>query len=53
VHPTDRYLLGMQWKNEIYVDTALPFGLISAQKIFCALSDALDSGGHVLLPALH
>ena len=42
VHPTDRYLLGMQWKNEIYVDTALPFGLRSAPKIFCALSDALE-----------
>ena len=42
VHPTDRYLLGMQWKGETYIDTALPFGLRSAPKIFCALSDALE-----------
>lgn len=42
VHPTDRYLLGMRWKEGTYVDTALPFGLRSAPKIFCALSDALE-----------
>ena len=48
VHPTDRYLLGMQWKNMIYIDTALPFGLRSAPKIFCALSDALE---YILLQA--
>ena len=27
VHPQDRYLLGMQWKGQVYVDAALPFGL--------------------------
>ena len=48
VHPTDRYLLGMQWKDMIYIDTALPFGLRSAPKIFCALSDALE---YILLQA--
>lgn len=42
VHPTDRHLLGMQWENKVYIDTALPFGLRSAPKIFCALSDALE-----------
>ncbi len=42
VHPADRYLLGMQWNGQIYVDTALPFGLRSAPKIFCAVSDALE-----------
>ena len=42
VHPADRYLLGMQWKGKIYIDTALPFGLRSAPKIFCALSDTLE-----------
>ena len=26
VHPQDRILLGMQWKNQFYVDTRLPFG---------------------------
>ena len=41
VHPTDRLLLGMQWRGELYIDTALPFGLRSAPKIFSALADAL------------
>lgn len=42
VHPNDRSLLGMQWNNRIYIDTALPFGLRSAPKIFCAISDSLE-----------
>ena len=41
VHPTDRLLLGMQWRGELYIDTTLPFGLRSAPKIFNALADAL------------
>ena len=40
VHPQDRWLLGMQWEERVYIDTVLPFGLRSAPKIFCALSDA-------------
>ena len=48
VHPTDRYLLGMRWKDMIYIDTALPVGLRSAPKIVCALSDALE---YILLQA--
>ena len=27
VHPEDHLLLGMLWDEELYVDTALPFGL--------------------------
>ena len=27
VHQADGWLLGMKWKEEIYVDLALPFGL--------------------------
>ena len=42
VHPDDRPLLGVRWEDEIYVDTALPFGLRSAPKIFNALADALE-----------
>ena len=42
VYPTDRLLLGMQWKEKTYVDTALPFGLRSAPKIFNAVADALQ-----------
>ena len=42
VHPDDRPLLAMQWEGMVYVDTALPFGLRSAPKIFNALADALE-----------
>ena len=42
VHPADRTLLGMKWKNKIYIDTVLPFGLRSVPKIFCAISDTLE-----------
>ena len=42
VHPEDRPLLGMRWKEQLYVDTALPFGLRSAPKIFSAVADALQ-----------
>lgn len=42
VHPDDRPLLGMKWRDFLYVDTALPFGLRSAPKIFNALADALE-----------
>ena len=41
VHPDDRHLLGMSWNQATYVDTALPFGLRTAPKIFNALADAL------------
>ena len=34
VAPSDRIFLGMQFKDQIYVDCALPFGLSSAPKIF-------------------
>ena len=45
MHPTDRYLLGMQWKNEIYMDAALPFGLRSAPKILCSKGIAPSTNG--------
>ncbi len=41
VHPTDRPLLGMVWEDALYIDTALPFGLRSAPKMFSALADGL------------
>lgn len=40
IHPDDRYLLGMVWEGALYIDTALPFGLRSAPKIFTAVADA-------------
>ena len=42
VHPEDCHLLGMKWKNEIYIDKQLPFGLRSAPILFNALADALE-----------
>ena len=42
VHPADRTLLGTKSENKIYIDTVLPFGLRSAPKIFCAISDTLE-----------
>ena len=41
VHLNDRSLLRMQWRDSIYSDTALPFDLQSALKIFSALANAL------------
>ena len=41
VHPDDHHLLRFCWGNQVYIDTALPFGLRSAPKIFSALADAL------------
>ena len=42
VHPQDRFLLGVEWEGRHYVDSALPFGLRSAPKIFTAVADALQ-----------
>ena len=39
VHPVDRMLLGTQWRGELYVNSALPFSLRSAPKIFTAIAD--------------
>ena len=42
INPADRPLLGMMWENNLYIDTALPFGLRSAPKIFTAVADAAE-----------
>lgn len=42
VHPDDRHLLGLIWRDQLYIDTCLPFGLRSAPKIFNAVADALQ-----------
>ena len=42
VHPDDRHLLAMHWRDEILVDKVLPFGLRSAPIIFSAVADALQ-----------
>lgn len=42
VHPDDWPLLGMKWRGNLYVDTALPFGLQSAPKFFTAVTNELE-----------
>ena len=39
IHPSDRTVLGISWRDQVYMDGCLPFGLRSAPKIFTALSD--------------
>ena len=42
VHPADRPLLGMCWRDRLFLDNSLPFGLRSAPKIFNAAADAME-----------
>ena len=42
MHPDDRWLTGMVWRDSLFVDAALPFDLRSAPKIFTALADAAE-----------
>ena len=42
VYPGDAGWLGLKWDGEVFVDTALPFGLRSAPKIFTAVADAFQ-----------
>ena len=42
VHPANRHLLDMKWRNQIYIDGCLPFGLCSAPKLFNIVSDLLS-----------
>ena len=42
VHPEDRWLLGMEWDGQLFVDAVLPFGLRSAPKIYSAVADAAE-----------
>ena len=42
IHPDDRWLMGMLWEGALFIDTALPFGLQSAPKIFTAIADVVE-----------
>ena len=42
VHPSDCHLLGVKWRNQYYVDLALPFGLWLAPFIFNAIADMVE-----------
>lgn len=42
VHPKDRFLLGMKWRGQFFVDLTLPFGLRSAHYIFNSVADMVE-----------
>ena len=42
VHEEDRPLLGVKWRDQLYVDCALSFGLRSACKIFTSITDVVE-----------
>ena len=42
VHPEDRWLTGMIWREALFVDAVLPLGLRSDPKVFTALGDAAE-----------
>jgi len=42
VNRDDRLLLGMRWKEKLYLDIALPLGLRLALTIFMGVADALE-----------
>ena len=42
VHPVDRELLGIQWRDRLFVDCCLPFGLRSAPLLFTVTGDLLQ-----------
>uniref|UniRef100_A0A1X7UWK3 Reverse transcriptase domain-containing protein n=1 Tax=Amphimedon queenslandica TaxID=400682 RepID=A0A1X7UWK3_AMPQE len=42
VHSADRPLVGWKWEGQVFVDSALPFGLCSAPKIFIAVADVSE-----------
>ena len=42
IHPDDRHLLGIYWDGQVYVHTALPFGLHSAPLTSIAPADGLQ-----------
>ena len=42
IHPDDRPFPGLHWKEQVYINCQLPFGLASAPSIFSALGKALE-----------
>ena len=42
IHPLDRHLLGLRWRNSYYMDLTLPLGLRSAPAIFNPVSDVVE-----------
>ena len=48
IRPHDRRWLGMRWKDRVYIDGMLPFGLRSAPKIFNVAQEGIDWIYHYL-----
>lgn len=42
IHRNDWWLIWMVWEEDLYIDTALPFGLRSAPKIYLPLPMSLN-----------
>ena len=42
IHPSKRFLFGMHWKRQFFIDLCLAFGLRSACKIFSDFADILQ-----------
>ena len=42
IYSDDRWLMGMIWEDSLFVNMALPFGLLLASKIFTALADTTE-----------
>ena len=45
VAPQDRHLLGFRWKEKVYIEKVLPFGLRSSPLIFSATADGCTAVG--------
>ena len=41
VHPVDQHILGMRWRDQIYIGYYIPFSLQSALKLFNIFADLL------------
>ena len=42
IHPLDRHLLGLKWRNAYHIDLTLPFGLCSAPAIFNSVAELVE-----------
>lgn len=56
IHPEDRFMFGMKWRGQFYVDLVLPFGLRSAPFLFYTVAPAVHwilSSTYQVAPLLH
>ena len=53
IHPDDRWLMELRWEGSLFIDTALPFGLRSAPKIFTAEADAVEESAQFIIHYLN